>query len=106
MPCKTKYLYSKWIGKERVELKMEQFWAGDPQNISEILCEKIWIFINLLGMCDIDSWVFGDHCDEEANVFENVQIHQSDVQDFQDFQDFQGCQDCQDCQDCQNFQDF
>jgi hypothetical protein len=32
----------------------EQFCAGDPQDIFEMLCEKVEVLINLFGMCGFD----------------------------------------------------
>jgi hypothetical protein len=52
--CKTGYLHLKWMSKDRVKLKREQFCAGDSQNIIEMLCEKVEVLINLSGMCDFD----------------------------------------------------
>jgi hypothetical protein len=85
MLCTIEYLHWKWINTDRVEQVKKQFWARDPQDISEMFCEKVEILINLLGMCGIDLWIFDDPCDEQTKVHEDLQIHRSDVQDFQNF---------------------
>jgi hypothetical protein len=61
----------------------KQFRALNSQDISEMLCEKIEIFINLFGMCGIDLWAFDHLCDEQTKILEDLRIHQYDVQDIQ-----------------------